>query len=83
MFEGLGLEQHWHPPWLSLKLIMPPKNKAPKLPTDKAGASKAADVIAASADSEAAPALEEPSVTQLRDGSAASPHGCDTPDGNI
>jgi hypothetical protein len=41
VFEGLGLEQHWHPPWLSLDLIMPPKNKASKPPADKVEASKA------------------------------------------
>jgi hypothetical protein len=41
MFKGLALEQHWCPPWVLLELIMPPKNKAPKAPMDKAKASKA------------------------------------------
>jgi len=45
MFDGLGLEQHWRPPWLLLELIMAPKK--PKLPTDKAVPSVAIAVAAA------------------------------------
>jgi hypothetical protein len=45
VFEGLGLEQHWHPPWLLLKLIMPPKKL--KISTDKVGPSTAAAIATA------------------------------------
>jgi hypothetical protein len=52
---------------------MPPKNKASKPPADKARASKTADVVATSTDNDAAPTLEEPTTTQLRDGGTTSP----------
>ena len=44
VFEGLGLEEHWRPPWLLLELIMPPKK--PKISMDKAGLSMAVAVAA-------------------------------------
>jgi hypothetical protein len=46
VFEGFGLEQHWHPLWLSLKLIMPAKNKAPKPLADRVKASEAVAFVA-------------------------------------
>ena len=52
---------------------MASKNKALKLSADKAAASKAAGIVVASVDSDAAPALEEPGVAIADD--AASPHG--------
>jgi hypothetical protein len=44
VFEGLGLEQQWHPPWLLLELIMTPKKS--KISTDMAEPSAAATVAA-------------------------------------
>ena len=47
VFEGHGLEQHWRPLWLSLELIMPLKNKAPKPPTDRAEPPRATTAVTA------------------------------------
>ena len=61
MFEGLGLEQHWRPPWLLLKLLMPPKKT--KITMDKVGPSVAiavATVVIAAARNDAAIAMEPP-----------------------
>ena len=61
---------------------MAPKNKVSKLPADKAGASKVAGVVVALADSDVAPALQEPDAARA-DG-AVSPRGCEeTPEGGI
>ena len=61
VFEGLGIEQHWHPPWLLLELIMAPKKL--NLPTDKAGPSAATAIVAAAktaTQNDATTAMEPP-----------------------
>jgi hypothetical protein len=63
---------------------MPPKNKAPKPPADKVGASKITDVVIALMDNDVAPTLEEPTATRSRDGGTTSPHNHEgTLDGDV
>ena len=82
MFEGLSLEQHWRPPWLLPKLVMP--RKGAKLPSNKAEASKVAAVTTCTADDDAAALLKETPMVRLMEDSVASPCSHkDTPDGDV
>ena len=66
-FYCYSLEQHWRPPWLSLELTMPPKNKAPKPSADRPKPSKEATIAAAETatrDGAAAAATVEPPTSQ-------------------
>jgi hypothetical protein len=72
VFEGLGLEQHWHPPWLLLELIMPPKKS--KISMDKAGPSMAATVataVEAAVRNDATTATKPPALQPQIDNTAA------------
>ena len=75
MFEGLGLEQHWRPPWLSLELVMAPKNKASKLLADRAEASKAAAFAAAGTVMQDSAATAEPPAPQAVGDNTVPPLG--------